>query len=88
MDRGPLSPYVSQDIGNYCPVSVETGQNFILQKDLCDKLDRMYDDGFSNYKGISSHLSHVRVSYKFICELDVGLHLLKCHDSPHYRPQK
>ena len=90
MDHGPLSPYYREDIDNYCPMTKKTGQKCTLQKDLYDKVDRMYDGGFPNYitEEISSHLSHERVSYKFVCELDVGLHLLKCHGSPHYGPQK
>ena len=90
MDRGPLSPCLNQDFGNYCPVTEKTGQNFILREDLYDELVRMYDDGSPNHimEGIYLHLPHVRVSTKFLFEMDVTLYLLKCLGSPHYRPQK
>ena len=44
MDPWQLSPYFKRGLGNYCPVTKKTGQNFILQQDLYDKLVRMYDD--------------------------------------------
>ena len=90
MKRGPLSPHLNQDDGNYYPVTEKTGQNFVMRQDLYDKLVHMYDDGSPNHvmERIYLHLPHVRVSHKFIYELDVALHLLKCHSSPHYRPQK
>ena len=89
MDRGPLSPCLNQDFGNYCPVTEKTRQNFILREDLYDELVRMYDDGSPNHimVGINLHLPHVRVSTKFLCEMDLTLYLLKCLDSPYYRPQ-
>ena len=44
MDPGLLLPYFKSGIGHHCPVTKETGQNFILQRDLSGKLVRMYDN--------------------------------------------
>ena len=44
MDPGLLLPYFKSGIGHHCPVTKETGQNFISQRDLSGKLVRMYDN--------------------------------------------
>ena len=90
MDRGPLSPHFNQDVGNYYPVTVKTGQRFFMREDLYDKLVRMYDDGSPNHvmERISLHLPRVRVSNKFVSELNVTQHLPQCLGSLPYRPQK
>merc|ERR1711888_69173 len=33
-DRGPLSPYLTQDRDNNCPVTKKTGQSSIIRQDL------------------------------------------------------
>ena len=90
MKRGPLSPHLNQDDGNYYPVTEKTGQDFVMRQDLYDKLVHMYDDGSPNHvmERIYLHLPRVRISNKFVSEPYTTLHLLQCLGSPPYRPQK
>ena len=43
LDRGPLSPHLTQDLDDYCPVTQQTGRSTIMQQDFYGRMVCTYD---------------------------------------------